>query len=68
VTNNTPPVNDIKPTDTICENNSTCLGHYPEIKAYYDNIYQHVHKDDYDKLTFFDVEIVRLWLDYNITK
>jgi hypothetical protein len=50
----TPPVKDIEPTDTICQKNNTCFGHFPEIKAYYQNIYRHRFPDDYDPLMLFD--------------
>ena len=34
-----PPVSTIRPNDTICDNNVTCKNYYPEIYAFYKNIY-----------------------------
>ena len=39
ITQNTPPVSSIIPTDTICRDNVTCNGFYPELSSYYTNVY-----------------------------
>ena len=45
VTLDTPPVSSIIPTDTICRDNSTCTGFFPEISSYYTNVYLKEHPE-----------------------
>jgi len=40
MTSNTPPVSTISGNDTICDDNVTCKGLYPELYAYYKNVYK----------------------------
>lgn len=40
VTGNTPPVSTISPNDTICDDNVTCKGLYPEPYAFAKNIFK----------------------------
>ena len=64
VTYNTPPVSSIVPTDTICTDNVTCTGFYPQISAYFNNVYVKKHPEVDPYLTF-DIESVRRLMDYN---
>lgn len=64
ITQDTPPVSSITPTDTICTDNATCNGFYPEISSYYSNVYMKEHPES-DPFLTFPVEMVRKWLDYN---
>jgi len=57
VTGHTPPVATI-PNDTICDNNITCKGKYPELYAFAKNIYK-------EETQQFDYDMVLKWLNYN---
>jgi hypothetical protein len=56
----------VTPSETICEANTTCKGFYPEISAYFKNVYLKEH-EGVDPFLSFDVDLVRKWLDYNPT-
>ena len=40
VTSKPPPVATISPNDTICDNNVTCKGQYPELYSFYKNVFK----------------------------
>ena len=63
VTAKPPPVSTISANDTICDNNSTCKGYYPELYAFEKNVYWGG-KQSISKVTF-DRKRVRAWFDYN---
>jgi len=64
VTGNTPPVSTISPNDTICESNVTCPGKYPELHAFYKNVYLKNNPNAPSDLVF-DYQLVHKWMDYN---
>lgn len=53
MTRNPPPSgNPIQPNDTICLSNVTCAGYYPELSAFYKNVYLERHPNKDPTLTF----------------
>ena len=62
-----PPVQDILiPADTICVSNVTCTGLFPEIDAYYRNVFLELHPEKPRNISF-DFDTVLRWFDYNNT-
>lgn len=64
VTWNTPPVSSVIPTLTICTDNATCDGYFPELFSFYKEVYLKEYPKE-DPFLTFDTDIARLWLDYN---
>lgn len=64
MTYNTPPVSSITPKDTICFDNTTCYGFWPELSSFYNRVYLKRHPEA-DPFLKFDNDMVRKWLDYN---
>lgn len=64
VTRNPPPGKTIQPNDTICLSNSTCKGYFPELSAFYKNVYLERHPES-DSTLEFDPEWMRNLVNYN---
>jgi hypothetical protein len=72
VTANTPPVATISPNDTICDDNVTCKGLYPEPYAFAKNVFKMdsallsaLNYEPTAKPMTFPREAVLRWFDYN---
>lgn len=67
VTGNTPPVSTISPNDSICDDNVTCKGLYPEPYAYAKNIFRMTHSgSDLESTPItFPRQSVLNWFNYN---
>lgn len=69
VTGNTPPVSTISPNDTICDDNVTCKGLYPEPFAFAKNVFKMnpelTNKIDFSVPVTFPRETVLNWFNYN---
>ena len=63
VTAKPPPVSTITPNDTICDNNVTCMGYYPELYAFEKNVFWGG-KQQNSTITFTRAQI-GAWFDYN---
>lgn len=71
VTANTPPVSTISPNDTICDDNVTCKGLYPEPYAFAKNIFKidsslaaSLNMDPTEVITFPRTAVLN-WFNYN---
>jgi hypothetical protein len=47
-----PPPNTTVPTNTICDDNVTCNGYFPEISAFYREVYLKKHPETNPNLVF----------------
>lgn len=62
-----PPVSTIQPNDTICDNNNTCKGFYPELFAFEKNVYwgSHHQPSQQNSEITFKREQIEAWFNYN---
>jgi hypothetical protein len=73
VTASPPPVSTITPNDTICDNNNTCKGYYPELYAFEKNVFwgqadpHSLARIPANSEITFKREQVEAWFDYNKT-
>lgn len=68
VTASPPPVSTITPNDTICDNNATCKGYYPELYAFEKNVFwgsESARKVPQNAEITFKREQVEGWFNYN---